>query len=116
MKRGRSTGTPTAAQGARFAAIQAKGCICCRREGMGATPCEIHHLNEGDRHGQRRQGHDQTIGLCPWHHRGVCRERWSIEDMTAAYGPSWEHQPNAFRERYGGGERLLQYQDEILNL
>lgn len=116
MRQGRSTGTPTPAQLHRFAEIQRLGCVCCRLNGDGFVQCEIHHLNEGDHHGQLRKGHDETVGLCPWHHRGVCRERWTPEDMVAAYGPSWEQQPSAFRARYGGAERLLKYQDDLLML
>jgi hypothetical protein len=116
MRKGRSTGTPTPAQELRFFEIQRIGCICCRKEGMGAVPCEVHHLNEGGVHGGRRRGHDDTIGLCGWHHRGVCREGWSIEDMAASYGPSWHHHATAFTERYGGDDLLLQYQNELLML
>jgi hypothetical protein len=96
--------------------IREKGCIASRLDGRGFVPCEIHHLTVGGRHGQLRRGHMATIGLSPWHHRGVCRPGWSIEDMTAAYGPSYAHQPTAFRDHYGDDERLLQYQDEILML
>lgn len=116
MRQGRSTGAANAGERARFDGIRAKGCLACRLEGMGATPCEVHHLNEGEHHGGRRRGHRDTIGLCEWHHRGVCREGWAPDEMANAYGPSWAHQPNAFRARYGGDERLLKLQDELLML
>lgn len=52
----------------RFSAIVEIGCCVCQREGLGATPPEIHHLLTG-RAGFRRNGDDMTIGLCPYHHR-----------------------------------------------
>lgn len=111
MKRGRSTGTPTRAQQARFDAIREVGCIACRMRGL-ARFAEIHHLTVGGRHGQKRRGHDATIGLCPWHHRG---ENTSGErDPAALYGPSYAHQPRAFRETFGSDEALLAMQNELI--
>jgi hypothetical protein len=52
----------------RFNAISDLGCCVCVREGLGATPPEIHHVLEGRIPG-RRNSDDQTIGLCPYHHR-----------------------------------------------
>lgn len=45
------------------------GCILCHRLGLGATPCEIHHLRHGMGKGQRNNNAN-VIGLCPEHHRG----------------------------------------------
>lgn len=52
----------------RFEAISDMGCCVCLRSGLGATPPEIHHLLTG-RAGFRRNDDEQTIGLCPHHHR-----------------------------------------------
>ncbi|MBK1780583.1 hypothetical protein JHL22_05075 [Advenella sp. WQ 585] len=45
------------------------GCILCHRLGLGATPCEIHHLRHGMGKGQRNSNFN-VIGLCFEHHRG----------------------------------------------
>lgn len=104
----------TAKQSRRMQQVKVMGCLACRLDGRGVVFCEAHHLNEGGVHGGRRRGHEQTIGLCAWHHRGVSRQGWSIEEMTAAYGPSWAHQPTAFSIHYGDDDRLLAYQEELL--
>lgn len=102
------------AQRHRMASIKLIGCLACRIDGRGYVPCEVHHLNEGGRHGGERRGHDFTIGLCPWHHRGTCREGWTVADMTAGYGSSWAHEPTRFSLSYGEDDRLLQYQNDLL--
>lgn len=52
----------------RFSALSDLGCAVCVREGLGATPPEIHHLLS-NRAGFRRADDAMTIGLCPYHHR-----------------------------------------------
>lgn len=101
MRRGRSTGTPTKAQRARFQAIQEIGCICCLQQGLGWSPAEIHHLTVGGRHGQKRRGHDYTIGLNPWSHRGVPFGGMSAAQCEELFGPSYARQPRRFREEIG---------------
>lgn len=108
MKRGRSTRAPTQAQRERFAAIQREGCICCRECGVGWMPAEIHHLTIGGRHGQKRRGHDYTIGLCIYHHRG---QPLPWQDKL---GPSYALQPRAFREEFGQDDELLARQNELI--
>ena len=53
---------------ARFTALADMGCCVCVREGLGRTPPEIHHVLTG-RTGFRRNDDENTIGLCPYHHR-----------------------------------------------
>ena len=110
MRQGRSTGAPTKEQQARFDAIKAIGCIVCRMRGMHSVPCEIHHLTVGGKHGQKRRGHDFTIGLCGYHHRGL--PLWHIERFDA--GPSYALEPRRFREVFGQDDALLAYQDELI--
>jgi hypothetical protein len=110
VKRGRSTGTPTPAQLARFRAIREIGCVPCLQRGYW-TACEVHHLTVGGRHGQKRRGHDYTIGLCTWHHRG------KVPQPTLAallYGPSYAEQARAFRAEFGQDDVLLARQNELI--
>jgi hypothetical protein len=84
------------------------GCVACRKEGFPNFHYEVHHLNVGGKAGQKRRGHDFTIPLCEWHHRGIgpCDE-----DI---YGPSLAKQSKAFRARYGTDDDLLAYTNEMI--
>lgn len=114
MKRGRSTGKPTAAQVERFELIRECGCVACLIYGLQTLP-EIHHLTFGGRHGQKRRGHDFTIGLCSWHHRGD--PGFSDRELCElAYGPSYALQPKLFRETFGQDDFLLAYQNQLIGL
>jgi hypothetical protein len=91
-----STGKPTKADVERFEKLQALGCICCRLQvGMIATPVEIHHIVSGG----RRKGHQFTLPLCIWHHRGIIT--WG------ALGPSLAHGSKPFHEHFGTQMELL---------
>lgn len=110
MKRGRSTGKPTKAESARFEAIHRTGCVACRKYRGLVAPAEIHHLTCGGRHGQKRRGHQFSIGLCPWHHRGV----GVAVELEARLGPSYARTPRLFRETFGQDDELLAFQNELL--
>lgn len=114
MKRGRSTGKPTKAEQERLDAIKEIGCVVARLRGLGFVPCEIHHLTMGGKHGQKRLGHDKTVGLNPWSHRGA----WSLVSSNRQlarwdFGPSYADEPRAFRELYPDWY-LLEMQDELI--
>lgn len=112
MRSGRSTGTPTKAQQARFDAIKGVGCIACRMQSIPVWAVEIHHLTIGGKHGQKRRGHDFTVGLCAWHHRG--EGALPEHRMAALYGPSYAREPRLFRETFGQDDVLLAYQNDFL--
>jgi hypothetical protein len=46
------------------------GCIICYRLGYAGTLAEIHHVRGMGLGMGVRSSHYQTIGLCPFHHRG----------------------------------------------
>jgi hypothetical protein len=107
----RSTSSPTISQRTRFQRIQELGCIACRLRGFVGVPTDIHHLLIG---GERR-GHDDSVGLCPWHHRSVppgCTAAYA----HAVFGPSMKRDPRAFRAEFGDDEKLLEYQNKLLGL
>lgn len=125
LKQGRSTGTPTKAEAERMAKIPHLGCIACfielKRNSANLhaffgqqTACEVHHLNVGGKHGQKRRGHRYTIGLCSWHHRGESTISTIHERVREILGPSFLHHARAFRERYGSDDELLELQDDLL--
>lgn len=99
----------------RYLGIREIGCIACLLQGVdGKIPATIHHVNLGDHHGQLRLGDAYTIGLCPWHHQGQPFGGWSAWDCEHRLGPSWEREPNRFRETYGGADALLVLQERLL--
>lgn len=113
----RSTGKPTTAEAARLVAVKQLGCIACvanRNLGMptaGFGPCEAHHLLSGG----RRRGHLFTIGLCPWHHRGVRPfENMTTQQTIDHFGPSVATGSKRFREVYGSDDELLSFQAALL--
>lgn len=110
MKRGRSTSTPTKAQAIRMEAIHRCGCIACRKYRGLISPAEVHHLTVGGRHGQKRRGHDFTVGLCAWHHRG----EGVLQELEPRLGPSYARTPRLFRETFGQDDELLAYQNDLL--
>lgn len=48
--------------------VKELGCICCRHLGLGWVPAEAHHIRDGYGAGERALD-EETIPLCPWHHR-----------------------------------------------
>lgn len=105
-----SCGPITEADAARFEVIHRIGCVACRKHRGIIVPCEIHHLTGGGHHGQKRRGHQFTIGLCAWHHRGVGVER----DLLPRFGPSYARQPKVFREVIGTDAELLKLQNHLI--
>ena len=95
-----STGKATKAQIARWQRFQDIGCICCWQIGKYSEP-EVQHLLSGG----RRRGHDFTIPLCPYHHRGIGRINGE---------PSMAQGTKPFRERYGSDSSLLALTNELL--
>nr|WP_313216118.1 Ref family recombination enhancement nuclease [Stenotrophomonas geniculata] len=115
MKRGRSTSKPTVEQQQRMDAIKDIGCVVAYALGMGYIPCEVHHLTVGGKHGQKRRGHDFTIGLNPWSHRGEPFGGMDEETCEALFGPSYAKQPRRFRQEIGNDDYLLDLQNTALD-
>lgn len=116
MKKGRSTKAPTKEESARFNAIKEIGCVVGWILGHGTIPCEIHHLTAGGKHGQKRRGHEFTVGLSQWSHRGIippdCADKVEAERK---YGPSYALTPRKFREQFSD-EMLMEVQEKLLSL
>jgi hypothetical protein len=103
---------PTPEQLRRWDLIRAKGCICCGMQGW-QREAEIHHLKSGN----LRLGHDFTIGLCKWHHRGEPIGRNALGDEIGSIhiaGPSLAEGAKTFHWEYGQDDYLLKYQNELI--
>jgi hypothetical protein len=114
MRHGRSTPAPTKAQLHRFDLIKQIGCLACWIKLKTRVPSEVHHLTVGGRHGQKRRGHDFTIGLCQWHHRGVVPYIGAEEALELSLGPSYAKHPTRFRHVFGTDEELLEFQADAI--
>lgn len=88
----------------RWDLIKQTGCLCCRMRGL-AGAVEIHHLKSGN----VRMGHDFTIGLCAWHHRGV-----GSRANEVVLGPSLAHGSKPFHAEFGSDQELLARQNHII--
>jgi hypothetical protein len=86
----------------RFDAIFDIGCCVCVREGYGRTPPEIHHLLTGRIPG-RRNSDDQTIGLCPFHHR------------HGNFGDAVHAGKKSFEARHSTEKELLEWTNEAIS-
>lgn len=99
----------------RMVAVKEVGCIVALERGLGFVPCEIHHLTLGGRHGQKRRGHECTVGLNPWSHRGAPFSGYSAEQCVDLFGPSYAREPRRFRQMYPD-EWLLARQNELIGV
>lgn len=91
---------------ARYRAMQAYGCSCCRQLGYPGTPGDIHHLvDRGNR--QASGGNRASIVLCPLHHRNVIPEGYTAKTALAAFGPSLAAGKKPFVAHWGSERELL---------
>ena len=116
MKQGRSTGKPTKAQQSRFDAMKERGCVIARLRGQGMVYGELHHMTVGGKHGAKRLGHDATVCLNAWSHRGEAFGQWDTPaKCLEAFGPSYAKEPRAFRALYPD-HYLTELQRRVLEL
>lgn len=106
----RSLPPPTPEESERMAKIHDAGCVACLSLHGGLERAEVHHLLVG----HLRAGHRFTIGLCPWHHRGIQMPERSFVQMTDEYGPSLAKGSRVFHQVYGPDQELLDFQDRLL--
>lgn len=112
----RSLGKPSAEQERRWEVM--RECIVCNLSRIGIAvrgiggPVERHHLTVGGKHGQPRLGHDYTVALCAWHHRGEAA--LPADEAEFMLGPSYARTPKAFRSEFGNDEELLRYQNGLI--
>jgi len=95
----------------RFAKLRALGCVVSKIYFNRWEPAEIHHLVEG----RKRLGHQFTIPLSPWFHRGVP----PLPDMrpseaTKQLGPSLALSKREFVARFMSERQLLEKTNELI--
>lgn len=88
------------------------GCVICQTRGLGYREPEIHHLTSCG----RRLGHDQSIGLCQWHHRGIPDAGRNHREMRELFGPALTDGSKTFRDAYGDDQQLLNACNDLLGV
>lgn len=105
--------TPRIAEIERFAKLYALGCVVSRVYYGRWEPADIHHLVEG----RKRLGHQFTIPLSPWFHRGVPADLdMRPSEATEKYGPSLALNKRAFVAKYGTERELLEQTNKLIEV
>lgn len=119
LRASRSTTTPTKAERAHIERIKHGLCVCCVRnmprglQRADQEGCDAHHVLSGG----KRRGHLYTLGLCPWHHRGICPGIYpGTAAATRALGPSLANGSKPFHDTYGTDDQLLELQATLTGL
>jgi hypothetical protein len=94
----------------RMQAIKDSGCIATLLATGQSQPPDVHHLTAGS----RRRGHQATIGLSPYHHRGLIPEGHTKQSISGIMGPSYAWGRRGFQAFFGSDELLLKIQNKIL--
>lgn len=93
----------------RFNIIRRIGCVCCILK-YKARETDIHHIVSG----HKRHGNSQTLGLCPWHHRGVKANGYDRQEMMGLLGVSLAQSKREFHHEFGLESGLLKVQDFLI--
>lgn len=100
----------TKADQARLDVIHLMQCIACALDGLTQpSKTEAHHIVDG---GYRKHsgGHQATLPLCGWHHRGEPKIGFFTAPksaMTHGFGPSLAVSKREFVRRFGTERELL---------
>jgi Recombination enhancement, RecA-dependent nuclease len=107
-----STAKPTAAEAERLEAVHALPCLACMMAlAVQRQRTEAHHQLSGG----VRIGHEATIPLCGWHHRGERPNRKVTNaQMTKYSGPSLALSSKAFHDRFGTDAELLNRTNKLI--
>lgn len=107
-RKGKPAVSHTPADKTRFAKLNAMGCCACRISHGAFVQGEVAHVTVAG----RRQGHQATISLCPWHHRAVCMGDLTTTAMERLYGPSFARSKKDFTEAFGSEAELLKHTND----
>ena len=101
---------PTIAHEDRWKWFPEVGCIACLLDDHpNVLPDVAHETNGG-----RREGHEYTFPLYPYHHRGVLPNGIQPKDAERRLGPSFASSKRRFEARYGTESELVEMTDAII--
>ena len=94
------------------------GCLPCLLMGHLDRHTTIEHITKaGRRVGIESAQHENTIGLCLWHHFQVCNNGQQIDRMVSEFVPSLAAGSRSFQWHFGDELRvLLPIQNYLLEL
>lgn len=93
------------------------GCLPCLLIGHLDRHASIEHVTEAGRRVGKLEQHENTIGLCNWHHFGSCMPGWTRHKMVGEFGPSLARGRKQFEDFFGDEVKLLiPVQDHMLDL
>jgi hypothetical protein len=104
---------PTKAEKRRMSRFPDIGCVACYVLGVkhiNCGPVEAHHLTDCG----RRIGHEATVPLGIYHHRGVRPENVTKAEMFRYFGPNLADDGRQFRECFGTDDFLLDLTNKLL--
>lgn len=97
----------------RFAKLYALGCVVSRVFFNRWEPADIHHLVEG----RKRLGHQFTIPLSPWFHRGIPPlPEMRPSEAEKQIGPSLARSKRDFVAAYGTERDLLEQTNKLIEV
>lgn len=84
------------------------GCLPCLLRGHLDRWTTIEHVTEnGRRVGIESDQHANTVGLCMWHHFGVCDPGLQRDPMGNELGPALIHGRHQFEREFGDEVKIL---------
>lgn len=84
------------------------GCLPCLLRGHLDRWTTIEHVTEnGRRVGIESDQHANTVGLCMWHHFGVCDPGLQRAPMANELGPALIHGRHPFEREFGDEVKIL---------
>ena len=84
------------------------GCLPCLLMGYPDAHTSIEHVTKnGRRIGVGPAQHENTIGLCGWHHFRVCHPGQQQHQMTLEFGPSLANGRKLFDAHFGDEVHVL---------
>jgi len=99
----------------RFEAIRSIGCVCCLAKGFPDAAVTVEHIT--DRGRRYPDEHQHTIGLCEWHHLGICLPGADPLKMSGSMGPSLAWGRTPFEATFGDEyDVLLRFQNWLIEV
>jgi len=93
------------------------GCLACLLMGHLDRHTTIEHVTQTGRRVGGKEQHQNTIGLCGWHHFGHVDPGVLTDTMRPAFGPSLMDGRHVFEEHFGDEvDVLIPAQNYILEL
>lgn len=102
----------TAKEQRRLDRIAGLWCLPSAMNFFDGVPATVQHVVEG----RVRLGHEWTYPASSWHHLGLVQAPYQIDEMTARFGPSLQHDLRLYEEVFAPERDLVAITDAVLEL